>query len=150
MKRANTAIFLDSSFAIANQIINDDFNERTSKLLADFRFAGRPCWLTPLVLDEFLYIINRNLREVLPANLPGEVSKRVVRLTKILLTTANIFLVNPKFTKSDMLGVPHIMSKYDLRPRDAMIVKSMQILGVKDIASFDSDFDRVKGINVIK
>ena len=150
MKKAKSSVFLDSSFVIANQIVNDDFNERTSKLLADFRLAGRPCWVTPLVLDEFLYIINRNLREVLLANMPHEVSKRVVRITKILLTTANIFLVNPKFTKSDMLDIPQIMSKYDLRPRDAMIVKSMQILGVKDIASFDSDFDRVKGINVIK
>ncbi len=150
MKKDNNSVLLDSSFIISNQIVNDSFNDRTIELLAEFRIAGRSCLVVPLIIDEFLYIIARNLREVLPPNHPKEVTKRLTIVTNILLSTRNIVFVSPKYTKTDMLEIPNIMSKYDLRPRDAMIVKNMEKLGITDIVTFDSDFDRVKGINVIK
>lgn len=149
MKKAKSAVFIDSSAVVAYQIVSDIFHERVVDIFAVMLKNGQVGLLTPLVYDEFLYSVKKILREVVPPKFKPEVTKRLVLLTNNIFTQKFLVFVNPRFTKSDMLDIPHIMSKYDLRSRDAMIVKSMQILGVKDIASFDSDFDRVKGINVI-
>lgn len=141
---------MDSSSVIAYQLASDVFHERMVDILATMLKNGQFGIITPLVLDEFLYLVKRSLQGVIPPNYKDEVAKRLALLTHNIFSQKFLIFKNPRFTKPDMLELPNIMSKYDLRPRDAMIVKSMEKLGITDIVTFDSDFDRVKGINVIK
>jgi len=46
--------------------------------------------------------------------------------------------------------VLEIMERYHLLPNDAMIASTCKYYGIKKIASFDEDFDRVKFLERIK
>jgi len=150
MKKYENAVFLDSSFVISSQILNDLFNDKAAKLISNFENTKVILILVPLVLDEFWFTINKALKQMMPAGFNRKSLNRLSRVTENLLLLPGLRIVNPIFKTTHVLDIPTIMAKYDLRPRDALIVKSMEILGVNKIATFDSDFDRVKGISVVK
>ena len=146
----NNRVLLDSNFIIFLQVTRHQFFTRAQELIYEFKENGVQPVIIPLVFDEFWYILKGYFKTDFSSATKDELSKMLTRSTKKVLAIERLLVADVGYKEKDLLGTLKIMSKYDLRPRDAMIVKSMQILGVKDIASFDSDFDRVKGINVIK
>lgn len=150
MRSFKDAVLLDSSFIIATQLVSSIQYNKSVKLLGALFDRDVPLILIPTTLDEFWYVNKRILAEVIPVTLVFEVKTRLIRLTESILAFKNVTLVSPEITKQNALEILNIMYRFDLRPRDAMIIKSMEILGIKKLATFDTDFDRVKGINVIK
>ncbi|MFA5776298.1 MAG: type II toxin-antitoxin system VapC family toxin [Patescibacteria group bacterium] len=150
MKNFSDAVFLDSSFLIAYQISGDDFHTKAKNILTDLYKKGIVLILNPLIMDEVWYVSRTLTRKKLAKPTEKNIQEALRIITEDTLAIRKLKIVNPVFKHQDIREVLSIMSKYDLRPRDALIVKSMQILGVNKIATFDTDFDRVKGINVIK
>lgn len=146
----NNRVLLDSNFIISLQVTRHQFFTRAQELIYEFKENGVQPVIIPLVFDEFWYILKGYFKTDFSSATKDELSKMLTRSTKKVLAIERLLVADVGYKEKDLLGTLKIMSKYDLRPRDAMIVKSMQILGIDDIASFDSDFDRVKGINVIK
>lgn len=151
MTRYNDSIFLDSSFLIAYQVEGHVFYAKVVSLLKDFYVSKACLVLYTLIMDEVWYVTkNLKYRGRAAGSLEDEVRQTLNVVTKNILAMKGLKIVNPVFKKTDLLEMPAIMSKYNLRPRDALIVKSMELLGVKKIVTFDSDFERVKGISVVK
>jgi len=146
----NNRVLLDSNFIISLQVTRHQFFTRAQELIYKFKEDGVQPVVIPLVFDEFWYILKGYFKTDFSGATKDELAKMLTRSTKKVLAIERLLVSDVGYKEKDLLDTLKIMSKYDLRPRDAMIVKSMQILGIKDIASFDSDFDRVKGINVIK
>jgi len=150
MKKSNDEVFLDSNFLISLQVTRHAFFARAGELVMRFKEEEMRLSLIPLVIDEFWYIIKGYIKTDFPDDSKEAVMRKLNKATRNVLSLDGLEITNASFARRDLLNTLEIMSKYDLRPRDALIIKSMEILGVKNIATFDTDFDRVKGINVIK
>lgn len=143
-------VLLDSNFIISLQVTRHQFFDKAQELIYKFKESGVHPVIVPLVFDEFWYILKGYLKTDFPTATKIELSRMLTKATNKVLSIENLVLADPGYKKNELLDTLKIMSKYDLRPRDALIVKSMEKLGITDIVTFDSDFDRVKGINVIK
>lgn len=132
------SIFLDTNFLIATQISNHQFNNNAVSLLKDFAKNNLTLITTPLVFDEFWYVLRGFYKE-------NDIKKATNNIFKFI----NFNLENPNFTQKELLKTIELFNEYNLRPRDALIVQTMKILNINDIATFDNDFKNIKHINVI-
>ncbi|MDP4039800.1 MAG: type II toxin-antitoxin system VapC family toxin [Candidatus Pacearchaeota archaeon] len=90
-----------------------------------------------LTWDEFLQIIKRQM----------EMDKAISESQKFLNFPNLIFLdVNEKV----MSKAQELVLRYNLKPRDAIHAATAIVGGIKEIASDDTDFDRVKELKRIK
>lgn len=150
MKKSSNQVFLDSNFIISLQVTKHQFFGRAQELIYQFKQDGESPVVIPLVFDEFWYILKGYLKTDFLHDTKEDLIKKLVKATKNVLATDGLQIKDVALAEEDLINTLKIMAKYDLRPRDALIVKSMKVLGVNKIATFDSDFDRVKGIIVIK
>ncbi len=109
-------------------------------------------YTSPLVLDELAYKLLLKIVEERCKRNPLE----VIRENTLIISSCASDLENGIFT---ILGIENLeivnvtrehveimidaMQKYFLLPRDAMHIAVMRTLGCRNIASIDSDFDRV-------
>ncbi len=143
----NKSVFLDTSFLIASQVQGHKFLERTIELRKQFVYEGFKVVTSQLVFDEFWYVLiglgKAASAKVGHTKLFGQIKKA----TTNILSIESLNLLNVDLTEKELLGVLEIMYKFNLRPRDAITVKLMRKAKIKYIASFDKDFDNVKGIS---
>lgn len=125
-------IFLDSSFVIALADVDDQFHERAVKILPA---VGLERLISDLVISESVTAIGARLgskaaREVFE-NLAYDSSTKTVFSSKRLYERAL-----------------SVYTKYDghLSFADSVTVRLMYDQKIKEIVSFDSDFDRVDSL----
>ena len=71
-----------------------------------------------------------------------------IEQSKILLTNPGLTWL--KATKESVEKAQEIVEKYNLNPRDAIHAATALLNNIKEIASDDSDFDKVKELKRIK
>lgn len=126
-------IFLDSSFLIARLIKNDKNHARALSIEDQ--------------LNEKRYINNTVLTETLNSftNVGGKLGKQLF----LALTEINelIYLSQEDYEKSLDIYLHYDSS---INYSDCTILESMEKLGLNKIVTFDSDFEKIKGLEIIK
>lgn len=142
-------IFLDTNFLIASQIKEHAFHERTKELRVHFAELGAQQYIYPLVLDEFWYVLSGIWKQKYSKLTPKHY-EMLKKATNNVYNFENLSVLETMLHESEMLDTVSLMQKYKLRPRDAMIIKIMKKENIRQIASFDTDFDGVAGVKVIR
>ncbi len=140
------SVFLDTSFLIASQVKGHEFLERTIKLRNEFLNENTKVLTSPLVLDEFWYVLTGLAKSADKSVNAEKVFEQIKHATRNIFTIDGLTLLDVDLTQKELLETLEIMHRYNLRPRDAMIVKLMIKSKLTYIASFDKDFDRIGGI----
>lgn len=128
--------YLDANFFILYNFDQTPRGERARKIQADI-VAGEEAVTSSLALDEVMWVLIRN------------------RKAEVLRETIEDIYAVPNLDVRDVSGsIPldalDFIEKYRLRPRDAFHAAVMKDLGLSEIVSDDSDFDRVEWIKRIK
>lgn len=92
--------------------------------------------VSPLIIDEFLYILQSILKKKSSSTL-------LAKILKDILNLPDITVVNPPLKKKSQLDVVKFMHKYKLQPRDAYHLLIMLSNKIKFFATFDKDFHKV-------
>ncbi|MDO5832659.1 MAG: type II toxin-antitoxin system VapC family toxin [Methanobrevibacter sp.] len=127
-------IFLDSTYLIGLMIDNDDYHQKAHQL-------------RPIIDKERKIINNTVLVEVLNSL---KKNNHKIGLTEIMDTLLNldkvVFLTNEDYNESlNLFNYYNLSVNYS----DCTILKTMIDNNVSVIVSFDSDFDKIKGIRRI-
>jgi len=138
-------IFLDTSFLIASQQKTHFFYEKTKSLLAEFYKNNKILVAHTLVFDEFWYVFMGLHKDYSSSKM----NKLLVESTNKVFEFPNFKMIKTPFLKEDLLDTLGFIYKYNLRPRDGLIINIMKKEGIKKIASFDTDFDKIPGITRI-
>ena len=128
-------IFLDSSFIIALAVSDDQYHEKAVEILPR---VGPLRVVSDLVISESVSAVGSRL---------GAKAGRTVFENLLYDSTTRTMFSNKRLFERALL----VCAKYDgrLSLADAVTALLMFDLKVKEIASFDSDFDRVEGIRRI-
>ncbi|MBS3054900.1 MAG: type II toxin-antitoxin system VapC family toxin [Candidatus Aenigmarchaeota archaeon] len=132
-------IILDSSFLIAFKILDDVHHQKAVKLMEKI-VSGRygKSILTDYIFDETVTGILARSKKLKLAIEFGEEILQSLPLEKI---TDKLF--------SDSWEIFKKQSIADLSFTDAIIISVMRENEIKNIATFDGDFKKINGINVI-
>jgi len=127
-------VYLDSNILVAYQIENHPFYLKAKKLIEKLIKKQFTFCLSPLALDEYLYIILKYFK-----------ARYFSDFNQILSSLKNISLLSPQYvninwSKKTMFEVFLLIKKYRLRPRDAFHLKIIQEEKIDYLASFDDDF----------
>ncbi len=102
--------------------------------------------INPVVLSEVTYGYMRLLTDLRPYNLRKKLPKLELDLSPVEDILSDFVLLNPSYSVGELLDV---ISTYRLLPNDASIALTCKIEGIKKIATFDSDFERVGFLEVL-
>ena len=129
-------MYLDANFFIFANFDNGQKGNGARKIHAQI-VAGKPAVTSVLTIDELMWVMIKNgkkelIRQVIEEiySIPALMVKEVPALTAL---TAIDF-----------------MEKYGLKPRDAFHAAIMKSLGLTEIVTDDSDFDRIEWIKRIR
>ena len=130
-------MYLDANFFVFSRYDTTAKGENARDLLTEIIKGKKDALTTALTLDEVMWALIKNghrkdVHEVIEEIY--SVSHLVIREVPALLPLAAIDL----------------MEQFNLRPRDAFHLAAMQLFGIKEIVSDDSDFDKIKEIKRVK
>jgi predicted nucleic acid-binding protein len=160
VKRLNSipnarAIFIDANVFHLYLRGPKDLSKESAKFLERIESGEIPGYTSTLVLDELMYkILLRKIEEKHTQN-PlivvekdfGEIAKNSYYVKEAIELVLGINRLNVlDVTKEDVQHAPDLMESFSLLPRDAVHVSVMLNHSITDIASADSDFDRVKDL----
>jgi len=127
--------FLDSSFLIYLNTLPAEERGEIDRLFASL--LKEELFTNLLVLDELLYVSRQRY------NFPYEVTLDFFR--KVVLPCTEILPIEGK----DMRVMEKYLTKYNLKPSDAIHLATMEKAGVTNIVTEDQEFDRIPGIKRI-
>ncbi|OIO24604.1 hypothetical protein AUJ14_05725 [Candidatus Micrarchaeota archaeon CG1_02_55_22] len=130
-------IFVDTGVFIALARVADEHHSRAVSLSHELEASGETLVFSEAILAEFASYVSRYHG---PAAARDESVK--------LMESSALSLVVP--TPAEIRGALDALKQYSFSSyADALSVTLMQGRGIRRIASFDSDFDRVKGLKRI-
>lgn len=133
-------IFLDTSFIIASKIEDDGNHEKSMEILTEVAQGkiSNPV-ISDYIFDETMTIMLHKTKNLSLAQDLGTILKSAVNIIKvdekIFESSWNIF--------KDQKGTHFSFT-------DCTILALMKEKGIKDIATFDKEFKKIKEINVIE
>lgn len=131
--------YLDSNFLVYLKDSTSLKHEEAANKISSLVAANYDLFISPLVLDEFLYVFKYALLKSRSTKLYQELTKAV----KEILEIPQLFVVNPPSTSDSQLTIVKYMEKYKLSPRDAYHLLVMKNNMIDILATFDQDFKRV-------
>lgn len=134
--------FLDANICISYIQLPHQFHEKAVTLISKLIQTQIIPTVSPLVLDEFLYIIKRDYQY-------KNILKVKAHLAE-LLSIPNLLILNPSSEVKQQLKVVDLMNKFSLKPRDAYHLMTVQTQKIKYFATFDNDFSQVFKEKVLK
>ncbi len=143
------SVFLDTNFLVATQVETHQFFERTLALRTQFLEEGYQLFTSILTIDEFWYVLIGLWRASTTRSDMTLLFTQLKKATANILSFENICVLGTSLNKTETLNTVDIMHKYKMRPRDSLIISLMKRSGIKSIASFDTDFDKVVGVKRI-
>ncbi len=134
--------FLDANICISFVQNPHQFHDRAVSTLEHIIKLRFTPVVSPLVLDEFIYIIKRDYGSKSLVNTKDRLSE--------LLSIPNLMIVNPSPEPKQQVKILDLVAKYNLKPRDAYHLMTMQTNKIKYFATFDNDFSKVFKGRVLK
>ena len=129
-------IYLDANFFVIYNFDQTTKGDRARKIQAQI-IAGEHAATSSLALDEVMGVLIKNKK----ANLLRETIEDIYNVPNLDVREVH---------GSIPLDALDIIEKHGLRPRDAFHAAIMKDLGLNEIVSDDSDFDRIEWIKRIK
>lgn len=131
-------IFIDAGVFIAASRLSDSLHARSMALLRQAASGGEALYTSDHVLDETVtFLSSKGGKET-----AYETGRRILRHERL-----QVEYNSPQRTEAAMELVGKIEG---LSFCDALSIAVMQELGIKTIYSFDSDFDKIRGIRRIE
>ncbi len=131
--------FLDSNLLIYYQDNLSSYHQASLKKLSQLVSAGVRLYISPLVLDEFLYA----LRSILLIRKAHQSFRQLEKALSNLFQIPSLTLINPPLGENEQLRVIDYMEKFNLKPRDAYHLLTMEANELDSFATFDTDFRKV-------
>lgn len=103
-------------------------------------------YISPLVLDEFLYVLTYYLKQTRAADYATQLKRHLLSI----FTIPNLSIVSPPDDKKKHIKVIDYIVSCSLRPRDAYHLLTMKEHKIKYFATFDTDFDQLFEKDVLK
>lgn len=130
-------IYLDSNIFIYAAINNDRAGEKSRILIRKLLHEKRDIGTSSLTWDEIIYAIWKKEGKE-KALLEG---KKFLQFPDLILFKADTII---------LAKAQELAEYYSLKPRDAIHAATALVNGIKEIASDDPDFDKVKQLKRIK
>jgi len=143
----NTKVcYLDANVLVYLKDVTSKQHSKCVSLIKKLIIEKYNFCVSPLGIDEFLYVVYSSLRRV------G--SKTVIdalrNSLKSILSLPILTVVNPPIDKASQVKVISYMEKFLLKPRDAYHLLIMKSHKIKYFFTFDSDFNKVFEAKVVK
>ncbi|MBM3284123.1 type II toxin-antitoxin system VapC family toxin [Candidatus Gottesmanbacteria bacterium] len=138
--------FLDSNFLVYLKDSLSLHHQAAAKKLSNLISANASLYISPLILDEFLYIFQKAIIiEKLAAPY-----RQLQRAVEEILQIPSLSIVNPPAAASKQMQVISYMEKYNLKPRDAYHLITIISNGIDSFATFDEDYKKVFAARILK
>jgi len=132
-------IFLDTSFMVAFYNTRDENHVKAKNLMSDIiNFKYGPLYVSDYVFDETVTVIFIRLRDLRRAVRIGEYLRKSVELVKV--ASSNFEDAWRIFKKQKETGFSFT---------DCTSISVMRRMNIRNIATFDRDFLKLKEVNVI-
>lgn len=141
MTKVTNNCYLDANVLVYYKNEDSPFFEKARKLIEQLLKQDSRLFVSPLVLDEFLFQF-----QILLRNKRVKRNKLFTLLDKALrdiLDLPNLFIVNPPSTKKNQLKILSFMNEFGLRPRDSYHLLTMLENNIHFFVTFDNDFKAV-------
>ena len=141
MTKVTNNCYLDANVLVYYKNEDSPFFEKAKKLIEELLKQDSRLFVSPLVLDEFLFQF-----QILLRNKRVKRNKLFTLLDKALrdiLDLPNLFIVNPPSTKKNQLKILSFMNEFGLRPRDSYHLLTMLENNIHFFVTFDNDFKAV-------
>lgn len=132
-------IFLDSNLLVYFKDNLSSFHRETLSKLEYLMKQGDIFCISPLVLDEFLYVLTYQYKNKKKAKIFKSLKKALGDILKI----PQLEIINSPSQKEAQTNVVDYMEKYNLCPRDAYHLLTMIYNKIDAFATFDNDFKKV-------
>ncbi len=132
-------IFLDSSFLISATVEIDQNHEKAASIMGDIISGkyGMPV-ISDYIFDETVTVILVRTKDLEKASLAGEKLKASMKMLKI---------EDMDFNEAWEIFKSQQNAKFSFT--DCTTLSAMKTNGIKNIVTFDGDFKKIKGINVV-
>jgi len=132
-------IILDTSFIVSYYNIRDENHEKAVELMRDItnRKYGN-LYITDYIFDESVTVILIRLKSLFKTTIIGELIRKSTEMLEI---------ERDSFEEAWKLFKRQKKTAFSFT--DCTTLNTMEIKNVKNIATFDEDFKKIKGINVI-
>lgn len=138
--------YLDSNLLIYYKDDSSPFYKETLEKLEGLIKGEVVLYISPLTLDEFLYVLKYGFRNKNKSEIYNALKTAVKNILEIPL----LEIVNPPINPEMQIKIVEYMEKYNLNPRDAYHLLTMVYSEIDSFATFDNDFKKVFDDGVIE
>ena len=138
--------YLDANVLICFKNEDSQLFEKAIDLLQYLVDTGYMLYISPLVIDEFLY----PMKFVLERKKEKDTISLLKKSLEDILKLPRLKIVNPPEDLSSQLKVISLMKKFKLQPRDAYHLIIMLSHKIEYFATFDKDFEIVFEKGIVK
>ena len=132
--------YLDANFLVYYK--NEDAPQHKLVLskLADLIKKQIDIFISPLVIDEFIYAMLFSVRRKV---FTDEDIRNLKKILKEILDFPFLKIISTPIDSNSQLEILEYMGKYNLKPRDSYHLLTMLSNSVHTFATFDTDFKKV-------
>jgi len=131
-------IFVDTNVFISAFNLDSQFFKSASNLINMLDTKNKIGVVTPYVINEAHYFFLRKYGQEI-----------AFALCKGLLSMKRINLIDLVLSSSDVIDILDLAKRYNLKTFDAYHAYYCKKLGIKKIATFDKDFEKIKWLKVV-
>lgn len=128
--------YLDSNIFINSVLYNDEKAKKCKEIVLKIAKKEIIGVTSILTWDELVYVVRKNIGKEIAI----KEGKKFLMLPNIIFVDANKNIIDK---------AQELISKYNLKPRDAIHAVSALINDINEIISDDEDFDKIKEIKRI-
>ncbi|MBU1110468.1 type II toxin-antitoxin system VapC family toxin [Patescibacteria group bacterium] len=138
--------YLDSNLLVYFKNEDSPFHLKTCQVIEQLVIASFTLCISPLVLDEFLFQVYYLLKQ----RRQKKIYNLLLKALQDVLALPGLVLVNIPEQPESQLHAVELMKNYQLRPRDAYHLVTMQKHKIRHFATFDTDFRKVFKAKVLQ
>lgn len=141
----NSKVYLDANVLIAHQVKGHKYYQKAKDLISALWEEGESLVISSLTVDEWWFGLVTVLRQSpkMKAEPFSAFAPQVQKSIEAIFSWGNIELVSFQSSESEVFEVLRLIKRFNLRPRDAFHLRTMQQQDMHKIATFDQDFIKV-------
>lgn len=140
------ACYLDANVLVYLKDSSSEQHNECVSLIKKLIIEKYNFYVSPLGIDEFLYVVYSSLRKLDAKDPISELKKSL----ESVLNLPTLTIINPPLDKASQIKVIEYIRKFSLKPRDAYHLLTMKGHKIKYLFTFDRDFDKVFNAKIVK
>ena len=138
--------YLDANALVYLKDVAAEQHNECVSIITRLITEGYNLYVSPLGIDEFLYVVYFTLRKNKSKTVINELKNSLSSILSLPMLT----IINPPLQKSSQIEAVEYIERFSLRPRDAYHLLTMKHHKIKHFLTFDRDFDKVFDSGSIK